>query len=77
MDLVNVIRFYVDKMLKQVKGMKVLLLDSDTTKIVSLVFSQTEILQQEVFLVERLDADKPEKLSHLKVNIAIQNTYAR
>lgn len=67
MDLVGVVRFYIDKMLKQVKGMKALLLDAETTKIVSLVFSQTEILQQEVFLVERLDSDKTEKLMHLKV----------
>ena len=69
MDLVTVVRFYIDKMLKQVKGMKVLLLDPDTTKIVSLVFSQTEILQQEVFLVERLDSERPEKLLHLKVRV--------
>ena len=67
MDLVTVIRFYIDKMLKQVKGMKVLVLDAETTKIVSLVYSQTEILQHEVFLVERLDSEKPEQLLHLKV----------
>ena len=47
--------------------MKVLLLDADTTRSVSTVYSQSEILEQEVYLVERLDADKGEQLFHLKV----------
>lgn len=68
MDLANVIRYYIDKMLKDVRGMKVLLLDADTTRIVSLVYSQTEILDQEVYLVEKLDSDRTERLEHLKVS---------
>ncbi len=54
-------------MLKEVPGMKVLLLDADTTRIVSTVYSQSEILEQEVYLVERLDADRRDHLFHLKV----------
>jgi vacuolar protein sorting-associated protein 45 len=65
-DLVEVVRNYVDKMLKEVPGMKVLLLDAETTRVVSTVFSQSEILEQEVYLVERLDADKGDQLFHLK-----------
>ena len=67
MDLSSVIRFYIEKMLKDVKGMKALLLDVDTTRIVSTVYSQSEILEQEVYLVERLDTDPGEQLLHLKV----------
>ena len=67
MDLTAVVRFYIDKMLREVPGMKVLLLDADTTRSVSTVYSQSEILEQEVYLVERLDADKGEQLFHLKV----------
>ena len=48
--------------------MKVLLLDADTTRIVSTVYSQSEILEQEVYLVERLDADRRDQLFHLKVS---------
>ncbi len=66
MDLSAVVRFYIDKMLREVPGMKVLLLDADTTRSVSTVYSQSEILEQEVYLVERLDADKGELLFHLK-----------
>lgn len=36
-------------------GMKALILDSTTTQIVSAVYSQTEILRQQVYLVSRLD----------------------
>lgn len=67
MDLSSVVRYYVDRMLKEVPGMKVLLLDADTTRIVSTVYSQSEILEQEVYLVERLDADRRDRLFHLKV----------
>lgn len=66
MDLSTVVRFYVERMLKETPGMKVLLLDADTTKIVSTVYSQSEILEQEVYLVERLDADRRDQLFHLK-----------
>eukprot|EP00891_Asterochloris_glomerata_P009321 jgi/Astpho2/9321/fgenesh1_pm.00142_%23_3_t len=66
MDLSLVVRFYIEKMLKEVTGMKVLLLDSDTTRIVSTVYSQSEILEHEVYLVERLDGDQKEQLLHLK-----------
>ena len=50
--------------------LQVLLLDSDTTRIVSTVYSQSEILEHEVYLVERLDGDQKEQLLHLKVQAA-------
>jgi vacuolar protein sorting-associated protein 45 len=67
MDMAAVLRQYIDRMLREVAGMKVLLLDAETTKIVSTVYSQSEILEQEVYLVERLDTDRGEQLFHLKV----------
>ena len=73
MDLSAVVRFYVERMLKETPGMKVLLLDADTTKIVSTVYSQSEILEQEVYLVERLDADRRDQLFHLKASSIIES----
>lgn len=67
LGLVGVLRAYVDRMLREVPGMKVLLLDPETTKVVSTVYSQSDILEQEVYLVERLDSDKGDQLFHLKV----------
>ena len=47
--------------------MKVMLLDSETTPIVSLAFAQSALMRQEVYLFERLQA-KPvlEDMRHLK-----------
>jgi len=47
-------------------GMKVLLLDKDTTGIISLVYAQSEILQKEVYLIERIDVANREPMTHLK-----------
>ncbi|KAK9816319.1 hypothetical protein WJX74_002302 [Apatococcus lobatus] len=41
-------------------------LQPKTTKFVSTVYSQSEILEQEVYLVERLDVERKEQLLHLK-----------
>lgn len=58
MDGIAAIRYYIDRIVngdEQCRGMKVLLLDVATTHIVSCVYSQTEILQNEVYLVSRLE----------------------
>ena len=55
--------------------MKALLLDSATTKIVSMVYSQTQILEKEVYLVEQL-GKKHEGMNHLKAALFIQPTEA-
>jgi len=55
---VTAIRNYIDRIVhadNKCTGMKVLLLDAATTQIVSAVYSQTEILNQQVYLVSRLD----------------------
>lgn len=66
-DLVLLLRSYLDRMLREVPGMKVLLLDQDTTRVVSTVYSQSDVLGREVYLVERLGAEKGDQLLHLKV----------
>lgn len=55
MALVALVREYLRKMLGNTGGMKALLLDEETTAITGTVLSQTEALQQEVFLIEKLD----------------------
>ena len=77
MDLSYVVRYYIEKMLKEVTGMKAMLLDSETTRIVSTVYSQSEILEQEVYLVEKLDSDPGEQLLHLKVRTICRSTAVR
>lgn len=47
--------------------MKILLMDAKTTGVISMVYSQSEIMQKEVYLCDRLDNFKNrEPLRHLK-----------
>ena len=49
-------RDYVERMLARVPGMKALLVDAETAGAVAAVASQTEVLQRDAYLVERLGA---------------------
>ncbi|XP_019176232.1 PREDICTED: vacuolar protein sorting-associated protein 45 homolog [Ipomoea nil] len=68
MAVVTAVRDYINRMLQDISGMKVLILDSDTVSIVSVVYSQSDLLKKEVFLVELLDSTSmsKESMSHLK-----------
>jgi len=55
--------------------MKALILDPATTRIVSMVYSQTQILEKEVYLVEQLGKNH-EGMNHLKAALYIQPTEA-
>ncbi|XP_034676728.1 vacuolar protein sorting-associated protein 45 homolog [Vitis riparia] len=68
MVLISAVRDYMCRMLQDISGMKVLILDSQTVSIVSVVYSQSELLQKEVFLVELVDSISmsKESMSHLK-----------
>lgn len=68
MVLVAAGRDYINRMLQDISGMKVLILDSSTVSFVSVVYSQSELLKKEVFLVELVDSISmsKESMSHLK-----------
>eukprot|EP01116_Phalansterium_solitarium_P000020 TRINITY_DN10010_c0_g1_i1.p1 TRINITY_DN10010_c0_g1~~TRINITY_DN10010_c0_g1_i1.p1 ORF type:complete len:557 (-),score=183.72 TRINITY_DN10010_c0_g1_i1:46-1716(-) len=66
MNVVQAIQDYVTKMISNIPGMKVLLLDKETTGIVSMVYSRTLILQKEVYLFEKIDNTTRELMAHLK-----------
>jgi len=72
MNVIKAVRNYVDKMLDEVQGMKIMLLDNQTTGMISIVYSQTEVLQKEVFLVDKLEKEGREKLPHLKAVVFIK-----
>jgi len=77
MNLINSVRFYIDKVVQDpnLSGMKVLLLDAATTKIISMVYTQTQILEQQVYLVEQL-GKAHEAMSHMKAAVILQPTEA-
>ncbi|CAG0902418.1 unnamed protein product [Darwinula stevensoni] len=76
MNVIAAVKNYIGKMIDESgPGMKVLLMDKETTSIVSTVFAQSEILQREVFLFERLDGPaRREAMRHLKCITFIRPT---
>eukprot|EP00916_Digyalum_oweni_P018253 GHVL01030640.1.p1 GENE.GHVL01030640.1~~GHVL01030640.1.p1 ORF type:complete len:587 (+),score=104.11 GHVL01030640.1:50-1810(+) len=65
MNIVSAVKEYTMHILDKVRGIKVLLLDHETVGIISMACSHSEILEREVFLVQRIDANNREKISHL------------
>ena len=61
-------------MLNNVPDMKVLLLDNETTQILSMVYSQTAILKQQVFLTDKLSNNRKERMMHLKAVVYVRPT---
>ena len=63
----------MEKMLEVTLEMKVFLLDKQTTKIVSALYSRMEVSEREVFLLQRIDAGgKREMLPYLKCVVFIE-----
>lgn len=75
MDLVGSIRFYVDRMFENVRGMKSLILDRETSAIVGMVCSKTELLKREVVDIDMLhDRGKREEKSNTAAVVYIRPT---
>ncbi|KAI8335084.1 Sec1-like protein [Chlamydoabsidia padenii] len=74
MDMIKSVQHYVDKMIDDVSGMKTLLLDIETTPIVSLVTTQSALLTKECYLIDRIDNRQRDKMKHLKCICFIQPT---
>ncbi|XP_045539095.1 vacuolar protein sorting-associated protein 45 [Papilio machaon] len=76
MNVIKALKMYITKMTEESgPGMKVILMDKETTSIVSMVYSQTEILQKEVYLFERIDnPSKFDNLKHMKCIVFLRPT---
>eukprot|EP01006_Ploeotia_vitrea_P019601 TRINITY_DN51813_c0_g1_i1.p1 TRINITY_DN51813_c0_g1~~TRINITY_DN51813_c0_g1_i1.p1 ORF type:complete len:627 (-),score=93.29 TRINITY_DN51813_c0_g1_i1:1333-3156(-) len=74
MDAIKAAQNYINRIVTDVGGLKALLLDDETMGMISLVYSRTTILEKEVFLIDRLDNDKREKMPHLKCVVFVRPT---
>ncbi|KAI8082704.1 Sec1-like protein [Halteromyces radiatus] len=74
MDMIKSVQYYVNKMIDDVTGMKTLLLDIETTPIVSLVTTQSALLTKECYLIDRIDNRQRDKMKHLKCICFIRPT---
>ena len=54
--------------------MKAIIMDKETTGIVSLVFAQSEILQKEVYLFEQIEGMSGDSLKHVKAIVFVRPT---
>ena len=74
LSVIQSVRDYVTKMASDVSGMKVLVMDAETTGIVSMVYTQTQILQHEVFLIDSIERARTDKMAHLKAIYFVRPT---
>ncbi|KAJ1350131.1 hypothetical protein KIN20_005852 [Parelaphostrongylus tenuis] len=76
MDVLGTARAYIKEMVT-IAGpqMKVILMDKETTTMVSCAFAQSEMMQKEVYLFERLDSTVPrEPIKYLKCLVFVRPT---
>lgn len=70
LSFIHIIRDYFDRILDDHNEMKALVVDQETLSTVSLVISQSEVLQKDVFLIETIEKLEiprgSDRLSHLK-----------
>ncbi|KIM89158.1 hypothetical protein PILCRDRAFT_2438 [Piloderma croceum F 1598] len=66
MDVVKAVETYVTKLVSVPSAMKVLLLDTHTTPIVSLSSTQSTLLSHQVYLTDRIDNKKRDRMPHMK-----------
>ncbi|KDR82790.1 hypothetical protein GALMADRAFT_88469 [Galerina marginata CBS 339.88] len=74
MDVVKAVETYVEKLVATPSAMKVLLLDSHTTPIVSLATTQSTLLSHQVYLTDRIDNKKRDRMLHMKCICFLQNS---
>lgn len=65
---------YIDRILVDVIGIKCLVLDEDTTGMISLVYSQSQILKKDVYLIEKIEKLSTQKMQHMKVVYLVRPT---
>ncbi|VDN60355.1 unnamed protein product [Dracunculus medinensis] len=68
MDLVTATRQYISEMIRLAgPGMKIMMMDKETTSTISCVYAQSDVMQKEVYLFERIDSGiQREPIKYLK-----------
>lgn len=74
MNVVAAAQTYISKVVSSQQGIKVLLLDAETTPIISLVTTQSSLLENEIYLVDKLSNRSREKMRHLNALLFIRPT---
>lgn len=78
MDVIKAVSTYLTRLLSPAQsggaGMKVLLVDQDTTPILSIALTQSTLLAHEVYLTDRIDNAQRQRMRHLKAIVLLRPT---
>ncbi|EPS97074.1 hypothetical protein FOMPIDRAFT_1129308 [Fomitopsis schrenkii] len=74
MDVVKAVGTYITKIISVPQTMKVLLLDAHTTPIVSLAVTQSTLLSHQVYLTDKIDNKKRDRMPHMKCVCFLQTS---
>ncbi|WFC97884.1 vacuolar protein sorting-associated protein 45 [Malassezia yamatoensis] len=72
MDVSKAVSAYIERMVKEVQGMKMLLLDQHTTATISASFTQSALLENEVYLTDKLENSTRERMAHLQCIVYVR-----
>uniref|UniRef100_A0A0K0FYM2 Vacuolar protein sorting-associated protein 45 (inferred by orthology to a human protein) n=1 Tax=Strongyloides venezuelensis TaxID=75913 RepID=A0A0K0FYM2_STRVS len=77
MNVLTISQLYINEMIRLAgPGMKILLMDKETTSIVSCSFPQSELMQKEVYLFERIDSlNARDSIKYIKAIVFLRPTY--
>ncbi|CEF69057.1 Sec1-like protein family and Sec1-like, domain 2-containing protein [Strongyloides ratti] len=77
MNVLTTSQLYINEMIKLAgPGMKILLMDKETTSIVSCSFPQSELMQKEVYLFERIDSlNIRDSIKYIKAIVFLRPTF--
>ena len=65
-NMIEIVKSYILSVLDEVPGIKALILDSETTNIVSLVCPKSILLSREVFLIETIENLHDQSMQYMK-----------
>lgn len=73
LNILPIAEDYFNTIFSEITDMKVLILDAETVGIISVIFSRSKLLKNDIFLIQRV-ADKGDKMPHLKALYFVRPT---
>ena len=72
-NMLPVAEDYFQNIFGEIPGMKGLLLDKETSGIISIIYTQSKLYKNDIYLIQKID-DSTEKLTHLKAVYFVRPT---
>lgn len=72
-NLLPIAEDYFQNIFSEISGMKALILDKETSGIISVVYTQSKLYKNDIYLIQKID-DTSEKLGHLKAIYFVRPT---